>query len=280
MSHTRVVLITGCSSGIGRALVKEFVRAGQRVVATARRPDSLADLKDRDVLRRQLDVTDPESIDAALTAALDWGGRVDILVNNAGFGLMGPVAELDQDELLRELDTNLVGPARLIRAVVPDMAQRGWGRIVNIGSVVGVTATPFAGAYCASKAGLHLLSDALRMEVAPFGIRVLLVEAGGIASNFADRASQGLERYRSPGSLYQPVASFIEARSRLSQKRPAPASGLARRVVRATLAATPPVVLRYGSGTVLNWVLRTLPASFRDRLLSRLFGLRRLRRRG
>ena len=157
MTEPRIVLITGCSSGIGRALVREFVRSGQRVVATARRPDTLADLKDRNVLTCRLDVTDPESINAALTAALDWGGRVDVLVNNAGFGLIGPVAELHQDELRRELDTNLVGPVRLIRAVVPDMVQRGWGRIVNIGSVAGVTATPFAGAYCASKAGLHLL---------------------------------------------------------------------------------------------------------------------------
>jgi len=199
--ENQVVMITGCSSGIGRALVREFARQGHRVLATARSPESIEDLNGETIRTAQLDVTDPASIERAVDGALDLFGRIDIVVNNAGYGLIGPVAELDLDELRTQLETNVVGVVAVIRAVVPQMVERRSGRIVNIGSVSGVTATPFSGAYCASKAAVHLISDSLRMELAPFGIRVITVQPGAVESRFGERAEVGVERFKE-GSLY------------------------------------------------------------------------------
>jgi len=277
MTDQRVVFITGCSSGIGRALAEEFLRAGHRVIATARRPDSLTDLEGPDVLVEQLDVTVGASIRRAVKAAVGWAGRIDILVNNAGYGLMGPTAEIDPNDLRVLLETNVVGPVALIRAVVPGMAERRWGRIVNIGSVVGVTALPFSGAYCASKAALHFLSDTLRIEVTPFGIHVIVVQPGSIKSRFGDHASHGLERYHSDESLYQPVAKAIDARATASQLGASPPGELARRVVDATLDHRPPTVVLHGKNSLFVTSLRHLPTRLRDRFLSRRFGVDRLK---
>lgn len=271
----QVVLITGCSSGIGRALVGEFVRQGQRVVATARRPESIEDLARPGVLIQQLDVTDSGSVADAVAAAIQWGDRLDVVVNNAGFGLIGPVAELDLAELRGQIETNLLGALRLIQTVVPHMAERGSGRIVNIGSVSGVTATPFAGGYCASKAALHAMTDSLRMELAPFGIGVITVQPGAVASKFGETSARGLERYRTGPSLYQDMADAIEKRARLSQDRPTPAGDFARRVVANVLATNPAPVIRYGRGSEVLPALARLPVGVRDRILSRPFGLMR-----
>jgi NAD(P)-dependent dehydrogenase (short-subunit alcohol dehydrogenase family) len=276
MTDQRVAFITGCSSGIGRALAEEFLRTGHRVIATARQPDSLTDLQGPDVLIEQLDVTIGPSIRRAVDTALQWAGRIDILVNNAGYGLMGPTAELDPDDLRVQLETNVVGPMALIREVVPGMAEQGWGRIVNVGSVVGVTALPFSGAYCASKAALHFLSDTLRMEVAPFGIHVMVVQPGGIRSRFGDHAAHGLERYHSEDSLYKPVAKAIDARATASQLDASPPDQLARRVVNATLDERPPTVVRHGRNSLLLTSLRHLPTRTRDRFLCQRFGVDRL----
>jgi NAD(P)-dependent dehydrogenase (short-subunit alcohol dehydrogenase family) len=277
MTDQRTVFITGCSSGIGRALAEEFLRAGHRVIATARQPRSLADLEGPDVLVEQLDVTVGASIRRAVESAIGWAGGIDILINNAGYGLMGPTAEIDPDDFRVLLETNVVGPVALIRAVVPGMAERRWGRIVNVGSVVGVTALPFSGAYCASKAALHFLSDTLRIEVAPFGIHVIVVQPGSIESRFGEHASRGLERYHSDDSLYKPVAKAIDARANASQADPSPPDELARRVVEAALSKRPPAVVRYGKNSLSITALSHLPTSRRDQFLSRRFGLDKLK---
>jgi NAD(P)-dependent dehydrogenase (short-subunit alcohol dehydrogenase family) len=277
MTDQRVVFITGCSSGIGRALAEEFIRRGHKVVATARQESSLEGLDGPDVLLQQLDVTVGASIRRAVAAALGWAGRIDALVNNAGYGLIGPVAELDPNDVRVQLETNVTGPIALIREVVPGMAAQMWGRIVNIGSVVGVTAVPFGGAYSASKAAIHLLSDALRMELAPFGIGVVEVQPGSIRSRFGDNAARGVDRYSQEGSLYRPVAAFIEGRARASQSDPSPPEQLARRVADAALRRRPPAVLRYGRNSFRVPLIGRLPVRLRDRFLSRRFGLDRLR---
>jgi NAD(P)-dependent dehydrogenase (short-subunit alcohol dehydrogenase family) len=277
MTDQLVVLITGCSSGIGRALAEEFISRGHRVVATGRQESGIEDLAGPDVLLQQLDVTVAASIRRAVAATCEWAGRVDVLVNNAGYGLMGPVAELDPNDVRVQLETNVTGPIALIREVVPGMAEQGWGRIVNIGSVVGVTALPFGGAYSASKAAIHLLSDALRMELAPLGIAVLEVQPGAIRSRFGDNASRGVDRYTREGSLYQPIADFIEARARASQSDPSPPGELARRIADATLSSRPPKVLRYGKNSFKVPAIGRLPIRLRDRIFSRRFGLDRLR---
>jgi NAD(P)-dependent dehydrogenase (short-subunit alcohol dehydrogenase family) len=269
----RVVLVTGCSTGIGRALAEVFLAEGHRVVATARQTATLDALAGDRTLIRHLDVTDPVSIEAAVADAVSWAGRIDILVNNAGYALIGPVAELDDGDLGRQLDTNVIGMVRAVRAVVPHMAARGSGCIVNIGSVSGLLATPFGGAYSASKAALHLLSDALRSEVAPFGIDVVVIRAGAVASNFPDAAGRGLERYRDPGSLYRSQVSGMEERARMSENLSMPAASFARRVVREVTRDNPPAVVKIGGGARMVPVAALLPKKLLARMLGRKFGL-------
>lgn len=273
MTVRRTVLVTGCSSGLGRALAVAFRAAGCRVVATARRTETLDLAPGDDLLALALDVTEGESIARAVTAAEAWGPGIDVLVNNAGIGLIGPAAELEVDDLRRQLETNVVGPVALMGAVVPGMARRGGGVVVNIGSVSGLTTTPFAGAYCASKAALHALSEAARLELAGFGIRVVIVQPGAVASSFATSSAVGIERYRSSGSLYSPLADAIERRARLSENRPTPAASAAEYIVERVLRESPPAVIRCGRGATLLPLLGRLPRAWRDRLLRRRFGL-------
>lgn len=271
----QVVLITGCSSGIGRALAEEFARRGDRVMATARSEESLAELAGGRIRTARLDVTDPESIDGAVKECTAWAGRIDIVVNNAGYALIGPVTELDLDELRTQFETNVVGAVAVTQAVAPQMVDRRCGRIVNIGSVSGVTATPFGGAYCASKAAIHMLSDALRMELAPFGVRVITVQPGAIESRFGEHASKGVERY-TEGSLYSWVYDAIEARAGASQVGAMPAVDFARLVVGAVTAPSPPAIVRAGKHSVRLPIIGRLPSAIRDRIFTRRFGLDRI----
>lgn len=277
MAHleNQVVLITGCSSGIGRALVGAFARSGHRVVATARKRESIEDLVEDGVLGLELDVCDRATIDTAVRESIAAFGRIDMAVNNAGYALIGPVAELEPDALRQQLETNIVGVVAVTRAVVPQMIERRKGRIVNIGSVSGLTATPFAGAYCGSKAAVHLMSDALRMELAPFGIRVIIVQPGAVESRFGDRASQTAGRFAS-GSIYSPVYDSIEARAHASQVGSMPVTEFAGLLVRAVTEATPPAVFRAGTHAIRLPLIGRLPPRVRDRLFSRRFRLERL----
>ncbi len=270
-----VALVTGCSSGIGAALVAELLRVGYRVVQSARRPQQL-DVDGSRSIAVPLDVTSAESISRAVATVVGWSGRIDLLVNNAGYGLIGPLLELQPEQLRQQLETNLVGAFAVIQSVAPHMIARGSGTIVNIGSISGLTVTPYSGAYCASKAALHRMDDALRMELAPFGISVVTVQPGAIISRFSEQASQGIERYRSEGSRYRAVASFIERRAQLSQQRATPAEALAAVVVRKVSRRRPPALIRYGRGSWLLPAIGRLPIRLRDRLFSRRFGLDRL----
>lgn len=270
----KVVLLTGCSSGIGLALADEFLKRGDRVVATARNAESLADLEGEGCLALPLDVTDGESIERAVVSAMDWAGRIDILVNNAGYALIGPVAEIAIEDLRVQLETNVVGAVAATQAVVPHMAAAGGGCIVNIGSVSSLLATPFGGAYSASKAALHLLSDALRPEVAPFGIHVLVVRAGGVLTKFPEAAATGLDRYRDPTSLYHDKVGAMEERAAMSKNLAMSAEEFARRVVDAATKKNPPAVLKIGGGARIVPATAMLPKKLLARVLGRKFGLR------
>ncbi len=272
--YQRVVLITGCSSGIGRALAEEFLKRGDRVVATARNTDSLADLVGDRCLTRSLDVSDGESIHRAVADAVEWAGRIDILVNNAGYALVGPMAEIPIDDFRLQLETNVVGLMAATQAVVPHMAAAGGGCIVNIGSVSSLLATPFGGAYSASKAAVHLLSDALRPEVAPFGIRVVVVRAGGVATKFPEAAGKGLDRYRDPASLYHDYVGAMEERAAMSKNLAMPAAEFARRVADAATKRNPPAMLKIGGGARIVPAMAMLPKKLLAWVLGRKFGLR------
>ena len=186
------VLITGCSSGIGRAAAISLHAAGLTVYATARQVDSLAGLARQGIRTLALDVTDEASMTAALAAIEDAAGPVGVLVNNAGYGLYGPVEQLPMDEIRRQFETNFFGLVRLTQLVLPGMRRRGRGRILNVSSMGGRITLPGGAFYHASKYALEGLSDALRMEVAQFGIDVVLIEPGPVKTPWNDVAAASL----------------------------------------------------------------------------------------
>ena len=274
---TDITLITGCSTGIGRALAMAMAVRGCDVLATARRPDSLAELAALGLRTAILDVDDPVSVSTLMGQLAEQDLQVDMLINNAGYGAMGPLAEMPASELQRQFQTNVFSLMALTQAVIPGMAARRRGRIVNLGSVSGVLTTPFAGAYCATKAAVHALSDALRLELAPFGIRVIVVQPGGIQSQFGATASAGVQARQGGLSLYAPVADAIAARANASQQQATPVDRFAADMADAILASDPPAFIPLGHGsTLLPALQRWLPVRWRDRLLSRRFQLGRL----
>jgi NAD(P)-dependent dehydrogenase (short-subunit alcohol dehydrogenase family) len=183
----RVWLVTGCSAGFGREVVLAALAAGDRVLATARRPEALADLVEEggDRLRTAaLDVTDPAAVDAAVATALEHFGRIDVLVNNAGNGSVGAVEEFTMDELRELMEVMFFGAVATTKAVLPHLRAQRSGAVVMISSMGGQVSLPGFGAYCAAKFALEGLTDALHDEVAPFGVRVLTVEPGAFRTEF------------------------------------------------------------------------------------------------
>jgi len=279
-SVVRTALVTGCSTGIGRAVALALHARGLVVYATARKLASLAELHDAGLRIAVLDVDSKASIQALLQRLEQDGAPVDLLVNNAGFGAMGPLAELPVAELQRQFQTNVFSLMAVTQALLPPMFFKGSGCIVNIGSVSGVTATPFSGAYCASKAAVHSLSEVLRMELAPFGIRVVTVQPGGIQSEFGTTATAALNA-TSDGrpSRYAALSNAIAGRASASQDGAMRADVFAQQLVDAVLSESPPAILRIGKHSRTLPALAHLPARARDSLLSRRFGLDRLRKR-
>ena len=279
MGVARTALVTGCSTGIGRAVALALHARGLVVYATARKLDSIAALHDAGLRTAALDVDSEASIQALLQRLEQDGATVDLLVNNAGFGAMGPLAELPIAQLQRQFQTNVFSLMAVTQALLPPMFAGGGGCIVNIGSVSGVTATPFSGAYCASKAAVHSLSDALRVELAPFGIRVVTVQPGAIQSTFGTTATAALNAtYDGRPSRYVALSNAIADRASASQGGAMPADLFAQQLVNAVLSDKPPSILRIGKHSRTLPALAQLPSRARDALLSRRFGLDRLRR--
>jgi NAD(P)-dependent dehydrogenase (short-subunit alcohol dehydrogenase family) len=184
----RTWLITGCSIGFGRELAQQLLAQGERVVATARKPETLADLvaghEDR-ALALRLDVTDPEQIAAAVAAAHDRFGAIDALINNAGGGYFGPVEDAPIADARAMMELNFFGALAMVKAVLPEMVARHAGTIVNIGSVAGEVGFAGIGYYSASKFALAGLTESMAAELAPLGIAVMLAALGPFATNFA-----------------------------------------------------------------------------------------------
>ena len=197
------VLVTGCSSGIGRATAAHLVAAGHTVYATARRPETLRDLETAGARTLALDVTEESSMVAAVKAVEAEHGAVGTLVNNAGYGVYGPVEEVPMADVRREFETNVFGLGRLTQLVLPGMRAAARGRIVNISSMGGRLVFPTGGWYHASKYAVEAMSDALRVEVRPFGISVVLVEPGLIRTEFESVASGGLSPEQAVGPYAQ-----------------------------------------------------------------------------
>lgn len=188
---SRVWFITGCSTGFGRVLAEEVLKAGGKVVATARKPEQIADFEQRypeRALALRLDVTRPDEIESAVAAAIARFGRIDVLVNNAGYGVGGAIEEVSEAEFMPMFETNVFGLIRVTRAVLPHLRRQRSGHILNLSSIGGLTANPGFGYYHATKFAVEGFSEALAAELAPLGVRVTLIEPGPFRTDFLGRS--------------------------------------------------------------------------------------------
>jgi NAD(P)-dependent dehydrogenase (short-subunit alcohol dehydrogenase family) len=205
-SVSKAVLITGCSTGIGRATALRLARGGWTVYASARRPESIADLIDAGCRTLALDVTDETSMRAAVAEVERAEGAVGVLVNNAGYSQSGAIETVPLDAVRRQFETNVFGLVRLTQLVLPRMRAQRWGKVVNVGSMGGRLSFPGGGHYHATKHALEAISDALRFELRGFGIDVILLEPGLITTEFGEAATASMTDIATSGD--DPYARF------------------------------------------------------------------------
>jgi NAD(P)-dependent dehydrogenase (short-subunit alcohol dehydrogenase family) len=186
--ESRAVLVTGCSSGIGRETARHLAGKGWKVYATARRPETIEDLEEAGCETLACDVTDEASMSACVAVVEQSEGAVGVLVNNAGYSQSGAIEEVPINAVRRQFETNAFGLMRMCQLVLPGMREQGWGKIVNVSSMGGKLVFPGGGVYHATKHAVEALSDALRFEVAGFGVDVIVIEPGLIKTQFAEAA--------------------------------------------------------------------------------------------
>ncbi len=228
-------LITGCSTGIGRATAVELHARGYEVIATARRPETIGDLEVAGTMA--LDVDSDESVAHAVAEA----GPIDVLVNNAGFGVEGSIETVPLDEVRRMFETNVFGSARMIQAVLPGMRERGAGTIVNVTSTAAIAAPPLGGYYAATKFAMTAVSEALKLEVGHFGIRVFAIEPGVIETSFGSNA---LDHRAEPGPYEELGTLWTKAAEILGGGEAAPGPELVAAAIAAALES---------DGSQLRW---------------------------
>jgi NAD(P)-dependent dehydrogenase (short-subunit alcohol dehydrogenase family) len=272
---SKVVLITGCSTGMGRATALRLAQKGHVVYATARREEAIADLKAAGARTMALDVTDESSMSAAVDRVVAEHGAVGVLVNNAGYSQSGALETLPMSDLRRQFETNVFGLVRMCQLVLPGMRNQGWGRIVNISSMGGNFTFPGAGAYHGSKYAVEAISDALRFEVKGFGVEVVIVQPGLIRTEFASTAVTEM------GGDWGPYANFNAsvgtATQEVYQKGPlakmgGPPEAVAKAVEKAVTARNAPIRVRVTpSAHVLIRINRLMTDRMWDRFLSKQF---------
>ncbi|HVU49177.1 MAG TPA: SDR family oxidoreductase [Polyangia bacterium] len=281
-TRPRAILITGSSSGIGRALARRFGERGWRVFATMRAPDGPGGRALRDEAAERgwrlttpaLDVTRDDSVDAAVSAALaETSGRLDVLVNNAGYYSLGALEDCTPDELRAQLETNVVGVQRVTRAVLPAMRARRGGTIVTLGSISGRVAVPMCGAYTASKWALEGMIEALRLELLPFGVRVVLIEPGPYESDLHANEREAAASRR-PESPYATIMAAYRRQAEALRRAPLP--GLVDVIERAATSPSPRLRWPVGPTSLTAGRLRALCPDFVYEWIMRLgFPLRR-----
>ena len=273
--QSRTVLITGCSSGIGAATADLLRDAGWQVFPTARKPGDLAALRDRGFAPIALDVAEAASVENAARELLErTNGTLGALVNNAGYCQAGAAEDVSRDALRAQFEANLFGPHQLTRALLPVFRRQGFGRIVNVSSVLGRIGTPMLGAYCSSKFAMEALSDALRIELRGSGVWVALVEPGAILSRFRQNAAEALDRTvdRSRSGFGDTYAHEIERRRRQVKKPDLftrPPEEVARKILRALESPQPK--RRYGvtlAAPLVELVARFIPQAWTDPVLA------------
>lgn len=232
----RIVLLTGASAGIGKDIALNLIKKGYTVYGAARRIEMMQDIEELGGKVLKLDVTDDASCQAAVDAIMKTEGRIDFLINNAGYGAFGTLEHLPMKEARRQFDVNVFGLAYLMQLVIPHMKKQRQGRIINISSVVGRVVIPMIGWYCASKHAVEALSDAARIELKQFGIKVSLIQPGVVESEFKQTAFDRLE-HNFVGSDYQHMAdNMIKYQE---NRRPAPASTVTKTVIKALESLSP-----------------------------------------
>lgn len=272
---SKAILITGCSTGIGRATALRLARAGHKVYATARRQDSIADLAQAGAKTLALDVNDEVSMAAAVERVVAEQGAVGVLVNNAGYSQSGALETLPMTDLRRQFETNVFGLVRMCQLVLPGMRDQRWGRIVNISSMGGNFTFPGAGAYHGTKYAVEALSDALRFEVQGFGVDVVVVQPGLIRTHFAATAANELAEHDGPYAEFN--AAVGEATEAAYAKGPLARLGgepdtVAKAVEKAVTARRPPTRIRVTpSAHVMIGVHRWVTDRIWDRFVSTQF---------
>ncbi len=282
------VLITGCSSGFGFLTALKFARNGWQTFAGIRDlksqgSEDLWEIKKRENLPLDillLDVTSPLSVKEAVQAAVNKSGRVDVLVNNAGFGFLGPVEEFSVDEIKQQYETNIFGSLRMIKAVVPIMRKMGSGLIINLGSVADRITFPLYGVYSSSKFALLALSTALRFELEPFGVKVVLVEPGTFLTKFHDKRKhpeilgQGRSNYRSLTerffTRYQKAQESLRRSWLKSLKNPQKVADVIFRIAQVRKPRSSYVV--GFDAHLFLFLKKVLPAVIWERLLHKVYG--------
>lgn len=268
--NSKVVLITGASSGIGRACATFLAQQGHHVYGTSRAPR----LDDLPFTMLTLDVTDDTSVQQAVQTVLEQRGRIDVVVNNAGIGYGGAVEDTSIEAAHATLETNFFGALRVCQAVLPSMRTQASGTIINVSSIGGVMGLPYQGLYSASKYALEGMSEALRMEVKPFGVRVVLLEPGDIHTEFtANRYStRSAEAYSVYHDAYARALAKIESDERGGAKPELVARTVAR------IIATPRPRVRYVVGPFYEKlavaVKRLVPAGLFERIMMANYGVK------
>lgn len=272
------VLVTGASSGIGEATAVLLAGAGFRVYAAARRIEKLRALEglgDGRIAALALDVTDAASIDAAMARIAADGAALYGLVNNAGMSVTGPIEEMPLEEWRAQFETNVFGVIAMTKAVLPAMRAAGAGRIVNIGSVSGRLAAPFMGAYAASKHALEGLTDSLRRETAPFGIKVTLIRPGFIHTPFGGPEQEGFARYIGEDRPYSERIAAFKAWHAKGHPNGAPPGAVADVVLKAVTVARPHSRYTVPARFIAPVMLRNLlPSAIVDPVFATVTGVR------
>jgi NAD(P)-dependent dehydrogenase (short-subunit alcohol dehydrogenase family) len=208
-SVSKAVLVTGCSSGIGRATAEILADRGWRVYATARRLDSIADLAEKGCRTLPLDVCDEDSMREAVQGVVGTEGAVGVLINNAGYSQSGAIEQVPMEAVRRQFETNVFGLVRLTQLVLPGMRSQRWGKVVNVSSMGGKLTFPGGGYYHATKHAVEAISDALRFEVRGFGIDVVVIEPGLIKTSFGETAASSVEAATPDGGPYAEFNSAV-----------------------------------------------------------------------
>lgn len=283
--HEQVVLITGASAGIGAALAQVLAEhyAGIRLVLAARNVEKLSRVAEQcskagaDVLTVPTDLAQVEQVNALARAAIDRFGRVDVLVNNAGYGQMGPIELIPTMATQRQFQVNLLGPIALIQALIPVMRNQGGGRIINVSSLAGKIAFPFGGLYSASKFALESLSDSLRRELAPFNIRVSVIEPGPVSTEFFEVVDREVDRTidHPEKSPYRAAFKKLETLEKQTSSRAWTSEQVAKVIVRAMAAHNPRAryVAATNGGLLLFMMTKLMPTSLVDLFWQRFYGI-------